>query len=97
MSELIIGNLTFATRTEAARHFGINPKLVTERMTKRGWTLEQALELEPSPSRVYVKKVVLNGVEYRSMRQAAKELGVAQSTLMNRIKAGIAVEEALLG
>ncbi|MFA0547875.1 hypothetical protein AB4539_16780 [Vibrio splendidus] len=28
-------------------------------------------------------------------RQAAKELGVAQSTLMNRIKAGISVKEAL--
>lgn len=31
------------------------------------------------------------------MRQAARELGVAQSTLMNRIKAGISVEEALSG
>ena len=29
------------------------------------------------------------------MRQSAKELGVAQSTLMNRIKVGISVEEAL--
>ncbi|MEZ8067155.1 hypothetical protein [Vibrio sp. FF145] len=29
------------------------------------------------------------------MRQAAKELGMAQSTLMNRIKVGISVEEAL--
>jgi len=94
---LLVNDLSFTTRTEAARYFGINPKLVTERMTKRGWTLEQALELEPSPSRVYAKKVVLNGVEYRSMRQAAKELGVAQNALMNRIKSGISVEEALSG
>ena len=97
MSKFEVNGVSFASRSEAARHFSINPKLVTERMTKRGWTLEQALELEPSPSRVYAKKVVLNGVEYKSMRQAAKELGVAQSTLMNRIKAGIAVEGALLG
>ena len=40
-------------------------------------------------------KVVIDGIEYPSMRQAAKELGLAQSTLMNRIKAGIDVEEAL--
>ncbi|HCG8201457.1 TPA: hypothetical protein NJ509_004226 [Vibrio parahaemolyticus] len=92
---LVVNGLSFATRTEAARYFNINPKLVTERMTKRGWTLVQALELEPSPSRTYSKKVVIDDTEYSSMRQAARELGVSQSTLMNRIKSGIGVEEAL--
>lgn len=72
---------SFATRTEAARYYGLNPKLVTERMTKRGWTLEQALELEPSPSRTYAKKMVIDGTEYSSMRQAAKKLSVVQSTI----------------
>ncbi|MCG9654987.1 hypothetical protein [Vibrio vulnificus] len=95
VENLLVNGVSFATRSEAACHFGINPKLVNERMTKRGWTLEQALELEPSPSRTFARKVVIDGVEYSSMRQAAKELGVAQSTLMNRIKAGISVEEAL--
>lgn len=64
-------------------------------MTKRGWTLEPALELEPIPRRTFANKVVIDGTEYPSMRQAAKDLGVAQSTLMNRIYAGISVEEAL--
>ncbi|WP_240696986.1 hypothetical protein [Vibrio kanaloae] len=65
---LIVEGRSFVTRTEAARHYGLNPKLVTERITKRGWTLEQALELEPSPSRTYRKKVVIDGTEYSSMR-----------------------------
>lgn len=94
---LTVEGRSFATRTEAARHYGLNPKLVTERMTKRGWTIEQALELVPSPSRTYAKKVVIDDTEYSSMRQAAKELGVAQSTLMNRIRSGIGGEEALSG
>ncbi|MBF4270188.1 LysR family transcriptional regulator, partial [Vibrio anguillarum] len=51
--------------------------------------------LEARPKGDYRKKVVIDGTEYSSMRQAARELGVAQSTLMNRIKAGIPVEEAL--
>ncbi|EGQ7854396.1 hypothetical protein IBP95_003910 [Vibrio vulnificus] len=97
VENLLVNGVSFATRSEAARHFGINPKLVTERMTKRGWTLEQALELEPSPSRTFARKVVIDGTEYPSMRQAAKELGVAQSTLMNRINAGNSVEDALSG
>lgn len=92
---LTVKGLTFTSRTAAARHYGLNPKLVNERITKFGWTLEQALELEARPKGDYRKKVVVGGTEYSSMRQAARELGMAQSTLMNRIKAGISVEEAL--
>ncbi|MEZ8501961.1 hypothetical protein AB6D08_11670 [Vibrio splendidus] len=91
-----IEDLEFTTRTAAARHYGLNPKLVNERMTKFGWTLEQALELEARPKGDYCKKVVIDGTEYPGMRQVAKELGVAQSTLMNRIKSGMSVDEALL-
>ena len=40
---------------------------------------------------------MIDGTEYPSMRQVAKELGVEQSTLMNRIKAGISVKDALSG
>ncbi|TBT38334.1 hypothetical protein D5E79_22735 [Vibrio parahaemolyticus] len=92
---LIVEGVEFPSRTAAARHYGLNPKLVNERVTKFGWTLEQALELEARPKGDYRKKVVIYGTEYSSMRQAARELGVAQSTLMNRIKAGISVEAAL--
>lgn len=92
---LTVEGLTFTSRTAAARHYGLNPKLVNERVTKFGWTLDQALELEARPTTPYRKKVVIDGTEYSSMRQAARELGVAQSTLMNRIKAGISLEGAL--
>lgn len=92
---LIVEGVEFTSRTAAARHYGLNPKLVNERVTKFGWTLEQALELEARPTTPYRKKVVIDGTEYSSMRQAAKELGVAQSTLMNRIKSGISVKDAL--
>ncbi|MFB1096869.1 hypothetical protein ACEWH9_22270 [Vibrio diabolicus] len=92
---LTVDGVELSSRTAAARHYGLNPKLVNERVTKFGWTLEQALELEARPKGDYRKKVVIDGTEYSSMRQAARELGVAQSTLMNRIKAGISVEEAL--
>ncbi|CAK3968121.1 conserved hypothetical protein [Vibrio crassostreae] len=94
---LTVEGLTFSSRTADARHYGLNPKLVNERVTKFGWTLEQALELEARPTTPYCKEVVIDGTEYPSMRQAARELGVAQSTQMNRIKAGIGVEEALSG
>ncbi len=60
--------MEFAYRTAAARPYGLNPKLVNERMTKRGWTLEQALGLEPRPRRTFSKKVVIYSTEHPSMR-----------------------------
>ncbi len=68
-----IEGVEFPSRTAAARHYGLNPKLVNERVTKFGWTLEQALELETRPKGDYRKKVVIDGTEYSSMRQAARE------------------------
>ncbi|MDF4994799.1 hypothetical protein ACEV8O_19200 [Vibrio parahaemolyticus] len=40
-----IEGVEFPSRTAAARHYGLNPKLVNERITKFGWTLEQALKV----------------------------------------------------
>ena len=39
----------FETRNEAARHYGLNIGTVAKRVNKRGWSIEQALELEPPP------------------------------------------------
>ena len=42
---------TFPSLRAAANHFGASPQLVHQRCTKQGWTLEQALNLEPAPIR----------------------------------------------
>ncbi|SHO21884.1 Bacteriophage f237 [Moritella viscosa] len=34
----IVDGVEFASRSEAARHYGIEPKLVNERVTKFGWS-----------------------------------------------------------
>jgi hypothetical protein len=86
----------FPSRTAAARHYGIDPKLVNERVTKNKWTIEQALELVESESAPYSKIVVIGGVEFSSIREAAKHFDIKQSTLMNRIKSGSTVEQALM-
>ncbi|MFA0628556.1 hypothetical protein AB4589_12100 [Vibrio sp. 10N.222.49.A3] len=39
-----IKDLEFHSRSAAARHYGLNPKMINESVTKFGWTLKQALE-----------------------------------------------------
>lgn len=40
----------FASRNDAARHFGINIGTVSTRVNKQGWSIKQALELLPPPA-----------------------------------------------
>jgi len=86
--ELIVEGMTFKTRTAVAKHYGIDPKLVHERTTKRGWTIEQAVGLEEPDSGSYCKSIEVDGKAYSSMREASRELGISQSTFMNRVKSG---------
>ncbi|MCD9511112.1 hypothetical protein [Photobacterium phosphoreum] len=89
---LTVNGKTFASRAEAARHYGVNPKLVCERMSKFGWSLAQAVGAEPRPNKEYRKEIVIDNQTYPSIRAAARALGLPQSTLMNRIKADSIVE-----
>lgn len=84
---LVVEDKTFSSRAEAARHYGVNPKLVCERMSKFSWSLAQAVGVEPRPNKEYSQVIVLDNVTYPSIRAAARALDLPQSTLMNRIKA----------
>lgn len=48
---LTIMGIEFPTRSAAARHYGLEPKLVNTRVTKLGWSLAQAVGAEPRPSK----------------------------------------------
>ena len=47
--ELLVEGKLFASRNEAARHYGLNIATVATRVVRRGWSIEQALELVPPP------------------------------------------------
>ena len=47
--KVTVAGLVFQTRNDAARHFGLNVGTVAGRINKMGWSIEQALELEPPP------------------------------------------------
>ena len=91
MSKFEINGVSFASRSEAACHYGLEPKLVNERVTKFGWTLAQAVGADPRPSKAHSKPVEINGVKYKSVSEASKALGIAKTTLARKLKAGDAI------
>lgn len=92
-----VEGINFSSRSEAAKFYGLEPKLVNERVTKNKWTIEQALGIADPPNGKHSKTVVLEGIEHQSLRAVARKYGITQSTLMNRIKSGLSVEESILG
>ncbi len=66
-----IDGKVFASRNEAARYYGLKTGLVAERINRRGWSIEQALELSPPPAGfhagfgcVYLITNNLNSMQY---------------------------------
>jgi len=95
----VVDGRTFKSRSAAARHYGIESKLVNERVTKFGWSLAQAVGAESRPSKAHSKPVEINGVKYKSVSEAARALGMAKTTLARKLKSGdgINVREPLKG
>lgn len=47
---ITIGGVTYSSRAKAARAQGLDPRIVHKRLTKLGWTVEQAFGIDPPPS-----------------------------------------------
>jgi hypothetical protein len=95
------GNLlTFESKSRAAKHFGIQRWHTVTRRLKRGWTIEQALNLSPAPLNHNAPiKITINingrSIEYASQTKAAKSHGVCFKRVSARVKLGWSYEEAL--
>ncbi len=92
--KLCIHGKEFASISKAAAAYGIHAPKVRDRLRK-GWTVEQALEIEAVTLANDPIKLCINGQEYRSISQAIRELGVSRSKFYSRRKMGWSIEQAL--
>ncbi len=84
---------------EAARHYGQKPDVVRARLHE-GWSLKEALKIIPrqkkrAGSNARGSKITVMGVEYKYIKDAAKEYGKPSRLIANRIKRGLTPEQAL--
>ncbi len=94
---LTINNETYESIASAAREFGISRKLLSNRLQK-GWTPEQAVGLEPKPNnlgRGKSRAVEIDGVRFKSIKDAAAHYGRAYTHVIEQIKKGKTFKEAL--
>jgi len=91
----------YASISEAARAHGLRPMKVTSRLTKHGWTIEQALGLTPPPPRsgAPIKvEVVIEGKKHTfpSIKSASRALRKDYGTVRSRLQtSGWTIKQAL--
>lgn len=81
----------FASLRQAASHYGVDAHNAGSRL-RRGWTIEQALELSPPPRS---RPVTVRGEIFFSLSAAAVRYGVIPVTASWRYGHGWTIEQAL--
>lgn len=84
----------FSSITAACKVFNVDRRQVTSRLAL-GWTTEEALGLVEKIDKIGPRPIIVNGVGYRSWRQAAIALGSTPQTLQKGVsKDGLVPEIA---
>jgi hypothetical protein len=95
--KIIVDGREFHSINSAADAFGLSRNTVDYRLSK-GWTPEQAVGLEPRPSHAASTAgipVKVQGLEFSSIRQAAKHFGRSYTHIFARLNEGCTIEQAL--
>lgn len=86
----------FASRAQAAEHYGIDQFSFTQRIRKLGWTPEEAAGLVEKNWRGKAREVVIAGEIFESIRSAASHYGVSFKKVYDRYsQKGWTLEQAL--
>ena len=83
----------FVSRSSAAEYFGIDVALANLRLSRLGWTPEQAFELDKS--KILKQTIKVEGCEYQSIQSACKAYDLKYKTVYRRLKhSNWTIEEA---
>lgn len=86
--------VVYPSYSALAQAFGISEKLLDGRR-RLGWTLKDALTTPTHSKNASSKPVVVQGVKFYSIREAAKAYGKSYTALYNKMDLGWSIEDAL--
>lgn len=90
-----IDGKVFISRNAMARNFGLDEATVAQRINKYGWTIEQAIGLQPAPKREpHRNETIVGGRAFPSFRAACRAHNVSEVTVRKRIGLGWSTEAA---
>ena len=96
--QVFVGGVRYSSLKRAAAILGQQYKTVHARVTRYGWTPEQALGVVPPPkeSKSVPKAVIVDGMRFPSQPAAARHYGISPSLVTRRVRrSGLSLQEAL--
>ncbi len=94
-ARLLVGELAFPSHAAAAEYFGIDASVFNLRISRLGWTPEQAAEIEPR-TKFARQKILVAGMKFTSFQAAADHFKVDYKTAYARWKrSGWTIQQAL--
>ncbi len=91
---VVVAGVSYPSKSACSRAFGLKPHMVGDRLG-RGWTVEQAVGIDPSPHAEKRTPVTVAGRKFRSQQAAAEHYDVPINTYRWRRNAGWTVDKAL--
>ena len=91
---ITIDGRTFDSPGQAARFYGVDLKLVRNRLSRCGWTIREAFGVDEPPI-LHSHEVKVEGTTYPSITQAASYYGLDHRRAWSRLKAGWTAEQAM--
>jgi len=92
-----VNGIPFSSIRQAAIAFGKDFRKIYDRYSEKGWSIEQALDLEDPPDTVKYrgKSVTVFGVSYPSLTKAAQAHNINSESLRRRIEIGLSPDNAM--
>lgn len=93
---LIINDQAFESISHAARYFNLDKQLLSSRL-KTGWMPEQAVGISPRSINGHgmPKELVVNGIKFESIKDAAKAHGLSYNKVKHRLWCGWSTNQSL--
>jgi hypothetical protein len=95
--EINIGGVIYSSLSKAAKAYGLSNQKVHKRLTKFNWSIEQALDIHPPPTKLSnsAKSLEVRGVVYDSIEAACQAFSITVQTASRRRRQGMSLEEAI--
>ena len=82
---ICIDGIEYPSIMEASRQLGVSNSTISQRIESESFSNYKFIEEGANPLSKKARKVLINGVEYRSVNFASTELGIDRSTLARRL------------
>lgn len=90
---IVLDGIEYESQTIAANNFGLDLKLIRNRISRCGWTIREAYGLDEPPI-LHSHEIEVEGKKYKSITKAAKYYGLDHRLVWQRLQSGWSNEQA---